>query len=161
VFVFLPRSKFCIRLHMHACVRRPCNNAWQYWCHHRMSACLISRCVVWAVGAISGPAALFLFDRCCRRAWDSSTATVHVLTVSVSAILEHRSTSIWPGLSKRNSSTSTVGRPAAEYYVCTSIDMHGACSAAPWSLRGILDQQTIHENSAADTKPDRRPDCHS
>lgn len=151
MFVFLLRSKFCIRLHMHACVRRPCANAWQYSCHHRMSACLISRCVcVWG----NLRACSLISFRCCPRAWDSSTATVHVLTVSVSAILEHRSTSIWPGLSKRNSSTSTVGRPAAEYYVCTSIDMHGACSAAPWSLRGILDQQTIHENSAADTKPD-------
>lgn len=111
MFVFLPRSKFCTRLHMHACVRRPCNNAWQYSCHHRMSACLISRCVVWgqspglqpyffsidAVVVVHGIAAL-------QQSMSSQSVFLPYWNIAPRP---------WTGLSKRNSSTSTVGgRPA-------------------------------------------------
>ena len=80
---------------VHACI-----NAWQHSCH-RMSACLISQ---WA---ISGPAALFLFD-----------AVLHGIALQQSPCpgqcfwpYWNSTPCPWSGLSKRNGSTTrAVGR---------------------------------------------------
>ena len=129
------------------CVRA-CINTWQHSCH-RMSACLISRL------AVSGPAALFLFD-----------AVLHGIALQQSPCpgqcfwpYWNSTPCPWSGLSKRNGSTTrAVGRR-----VRVRRSTKGAWFAALDLERTTrpLDQQTIHDPDSGPSRPVPRPYCSS
>ena len=125
---------------VHACI-----NAWQHSCH-RMSACLISQ---WA---ISGPAALFLFD-----------AVLHGIALQQSPCpgqcfmpYWNSTPCPWSGLSKRNGSTTrAVGRRVRVRRSTKALGLR------PWTLRELVDQQTIHDPDSRPSRPVPRPYCSS